>query len=262
MDYYHLLGVTREADSAEIKRAYRRLASQHHPDKGGDKVKFQEIQSAYDTLSDPQKRAMYDNPVRNPGGFQFDVNGAGFDFESIFDMFGARFNSGRAPQRQTVTRISLWIQLEDVAKGGKRPITLGTQHGTMTIEIEIPAGINDGDNVQYARLGPNSTDLVINYRIHPHPKWQRSGLNLTVDHSIDIFDLVTGGETTVADILGNQLTLQIPELTQPGSFLRLKGRGLPGRNTVPGDLLVRVQGRMPSYVDNKIIDAIKEFHKK
>jgi len=268
-DFYSTLGVDRGATPDEIKRAYRRAASAHHPDKGGDKNKFQEIEEAYRTLSDPQKRQQYDNPA--PQGFSFEfgpggVGPGGFDFSSIFDMFGARFQPGHPAhpqqQRQHQTRMSLWIRLEDVAQGGRRPVTIGTQHGTMTVEIDIPLGINDGDHVQYAKIGPNNTDLIVNFRIHPHPKWQRNGLNLMVEHPVSVWDCLTGGETQVTDILGNQLALTIPQLTQPNSLLRLKGRGLPNRQGPAGDLLVKINARMPSFIDPKLVEQIKLYQKK
>ena len=267
MDHYSTLGVNKDASPDDIKRAYRKLASQHHPDKGGDKATFQKVQQAYETLSDPGRRQQYDNP--QPQGFHFEFGpGGGFDFHNIFDMFGARFNHGHNPfqqqqqQRQQQTRMSLWVRLEDVAQGGRRPVAVGTQHGTQTVDIDIPFGINDGDHVQYAGLGPNKTDLIIQFRIHPNPKWQRNGLHLTVDHQVSVYDCLIGGETTLSDIQGNQLTLSIPPLTQSNSLLRLKGRGLPGRQQPPGDLLVRIQARMPRHVDPKLAEMIREFRDK
>jgi DnaJ-class molecular chaperone len=153
--------------------------------------------------------------------------------------------------------MSLWVTLQDIAEGGRRPVTVGTQHGTMNIEIEIPLGINDGDNVHYSGIGPNGTDLIVNFRIHPNPKWERNGLNLTVDHQISIWDCLVGGETVVRDILGNHLSLNIPNLTQPNSMLRLKGRGLRSRDGKVGDLLVRIIARMPQSIDGPLVEHIK-----
>ena len=264
-DHYQTLGVQRGATPDEIKKAYRKLAGQHHPDKGGDKLKFQEIQKAYEVLSDDSKRGQYDNPNQ---GFHFEFNGGpngGFDFNNIFSMFGQQFHGGPQPghrQRQQFTRMSLWVTLQDVASGGKRTVAAGTQQGTMNIEIEIPLGINDGDNVQYTGIGPGGTDLIVNFRIHNNPKWQRNGLNLTVDHQISIWDCLVGGETEIKDVLGNPISITIPPCSQPGGLLRLKGRGLAQRQGNPGDLLVRIQAKMPTSLDTDLVERIKQEQKK
>jgi curved DNA-binding protein len=257
-DHYQTLGVPRGASQEEIKRAYRKLAAQHHPDRGGDTAKFQDIQTAYSVLSDDQKRGQYDNP--GPANFQFEFNGPnGFDFNSIFNMFGAQFQHPhhQGHQRQH-TRMSLWVTLADVAQGGRRPVTIGSQHGNMTIEIEIPLGINDGDNVQYSGIGPNNSDLVVNFRIHPNPKWERNGLNLTTEHAISVWTCIVGGELEIQDVLGNQLTLTVPTSTQPGSLLRVKGRGLTTKNKMSGDMFVRIQAKIPNNIDTALIEKIKQ----
>jgi molecular chaperone DnaJ len=253
MSYYNILGVQKTAAADEIKQAYRRLASQHHPDKGGDKATFQQIQEAYNTLGDAQKRAEYDNPgFKMHGG----VGGQPFNFESIFDIFGTRFQNIH-PQR-TQARMSLWIQLVDVAEGGKRVISLGTQQGVQAVEIDIPVGINDGDTVQYAGIAPGGGDLIITFRIHPNPQWQRKDANLTTEHIITVWDCILGCDTLIRDILGNQLNLTVPARTQPGSVLRLRGRGLKRRNGSPGDLLVKIQARIPDQIDSDLLAQIEK----
>ena len=246
--HYQTLGVERTASAEEIKLAYRKLASQHHPDRGGDPAKFQTIQAAYDVLGDASKRQQYDNPAPQFAG------GAPFDFDNIFNMFGARFQHPGQAQQQV--RMSLWISLADVAQGGRRAVSLGN----MTVEIEIPLGINDGDNVQYANLGPGGTNLVVNFRIHPHPRWQRQGLNLTQDETVVIWDLILGGELPVRDIQGTTLNMTIPAGTQPGTQLRLKGRGLRNRQGDAGDLFVRLQARLPDTIPQALLDQIAQTH--
>jgi molecular chaperone DnaJ len=257
-DYYQILGVDRNATTDQIKRAYRKLASQHHPDKGGDKARFQEIQQAYATLGDEQKRAQYSNP--QPQGFNFQHPGSagGFDFQTIFDVFGARFQHPGHQRMQQQARMSLWITLPDVAVAGKKTISVGTQQGTMTVEIEIPVGINDGDTVQYSGIGPNGMDLLITFRIHPSPQWERHGFNLITEHVINIWDLIVGAEIQLRDILGNTLSLTVPAGTQPGTTFRLRGRGLTQRGGEFGDLLVRVQATIPKDIPKNIIDAIQQ----
>ena len=257
-DYYSTLGVDRNASSDEIKSAYRKMAMKHHPDRGGSNEEFQRIQEAYAVLSDDQKRAEYTNPQQNHFSFQFGPGG--FDFNNIFNMFGQHHPHQHRPPPQT--RMSLWVTLADVARGGSRPVTISTHAGVMTVEIEIPTGINDGDNVQYSRIGPNGTDLIVNFRIHPSPKWQRNGLNLTTDHPVSIWDCLVGGDTQVQDILGNTITMVVPPLTQPGSLLRMKGRGLTTREGQVGDLMVRIQARMPGKLDPELVKMIEEHRHK
>jgi DnaJ-class molecular chaperone len=256
-DHYQTLGVERNATPDQIKRAYRRLASQHHPDKGGDKNKFQEIEAAYRTLSDPQKKAMHDNPSPFGGGFNPGMGGQSFNFESIFDIFGTRFQHPHQQQRRAQHAImTLWVTLRDIAQGGHKSISVGTHLGTTAVEIEIPLGLNDGDNVQYPGVGPGGIDLIITYRIHPDPKWIRNGLTLQTEHTISIWDLVVGCETPIKDILGNTLSLTIPPKTQPGTILRLRERGLNSRNSESGDLLVKIQAQIPTNIPQELLDHI------
>ena len=250
---YQTLGVNHDATAEDIKRAYRRLASKHHPDRGGDTKAFQEIQTAYDTLSDPGRRASYDNPGFG-GSFRSD---APFDFQTIFDIFGTRFQHPHQ-QRVQQARMSLWITLRDVALGGKRTISVGTQAGTAAVEIEIPPGINNGDTVQYPRLGPNNMDLLVTYRIHPDPKFDRQGLNLFMEHQVDVWNMIVGGTAVVKDLQANTLEIAIAPGTQPGTTVRLRGRGLPGQGGTSGDLLVRLQAHIPQSIDPELLDLIKK----
>jgi DnaJ-class molecular chaperone len=258
-DYYATLGVPRTATADEIKQAFRRLASQHHPDKGGDTQKFQAIQEAYATLGDEQKRAEYNNPRPQFAGFPGGVN-----INDIFSMFGhgqQGFGQGGGfnhhPRRAHV-RMTLWITLLDVATGGSRTVSLGTHAGVSAVEIEIPPGINDGDNVQYEGIGPGGADLVVQFRISPDRKWTRDNLNLTMETKLDIWNLVLGGELTIDTITGKTLSTQIPPRTQPGTSLRLRGKGLRDRNGSVGDMYVRVQAQIPEHIAPEIIDAIQK----
>ena len=258
-DYYQILGVPRSASADDIKKAYRRLASQHHPDKGGDKEKFQEIQEAYNTLSDPTLRNDYDNPRQS---FNFARGNPGFNLDEIFNMFGADF---RNPHRHAAAaRLSLWISLEDVIKGGPRSVALQIGNRVSSVEINIPAGIEDGDTIRYPGLSPDGNDLVIHYRIKPDPRFQREGRNLICQQDIDLWDLILGCEVMIEDATRATLALTVPPKTQPGSLLRIRGRGipasnLPGRasNLPTGDLLVKVQARIPEQIDPEIIDVIR-----
>lgn len=255
---YQTLGVERTASADEIKRAYRRLAGQHHPDKGGDTRLFQEIQAAYDVLGNPQRRAEYDNP--NPGGMHFGsgFGGQPFNFDTIFDIFGTRFQHGGFHQQRAQARMTLWITLADVARGGRQTVSVGTPQGTQAIDIEIPLGINDGDTVQYSGLAPGGADLIIQFRIHAHPGWQRQGPNLILEQQVSVWDCILGTEINIRDLLQNQLTVTIPARTQPGTMMRLRGRGIPQRHGPAGDLFVRVQVTIPDSIDEDLLQTIQQ----
>ena len=258
-DYYQILNIPRTASADEIKRAYRRLASQHHPDKGGDTARFQEVEEAYRVLGDANRRQEYDNPRPT---FNFNRGAPGFNLDEIFNMFGADFRHDN--RSGPVARLSLWVDLEDVVRGGPRSVALQVGNRVTSVEINIPPGIEDGDSIRYPGLSPNGSDLVIHYRIKPNPRFEKDNRNLICQHEISIWDLVLGCEITVIDAVGTTLALTVPPGTQPNSLLRIRGRGipastLPGRtpNLAPGDLMVRMVARIPNNIDPEIIEVIR-----
>lgn len=252
-DHYATLGVARTASQDEIKRAYRKLASQHHPDRGGDTARFQQIQAAYDVLGDAAKRAEYDNPRPQFSGF---AGGPHFNMNDIFStMFGRGFSQRAQP---SFVRMSLWIRLYDVAVGGTRTVAVGTPQGQQTIEVEIPKGINDGDSVQYQGLAPGGQDLVIQYRVHPDPVWQRNGLDLICERLVSVWDMILGADIAVKTITGSELVTAVPPRTQPKTMLRLRGQGLVDRANNRGDIFLRVQPEIPNNIAPEIIEAVQK----
>lgn len=256
-DFYKILGIDKQASAEDIKRAYRRMASQHHPDKGGDKTRFQEIQEAYSVLGDEQKRREYDNPQPQFG--QMNFGPGGFDLNQLFSMFGAQhaMHSSRTP------RLNLWIGLRDVAEGGSRTVALQVNHTVENIQIDIPQGLADGDTVRYPGLAPGGHDLIITFRVRPEPGWTREGQDIITEIDVGLYDFILGGQVTVEDVRGRSLLLTIPPGTQPGSLLRMRGRGLPP-STLPGraggksgDMLVRVRPRMPKQFSQEFLDAVR-----
>ena len=256
-DHYAALGVPRTATAAEIKQAFRKLASQHHPDKGGDTAKFQSIQAAYAVLGDEQKRAEYDNPQPQFGGFG--GFGGGPQFNDIFSqMFGGAGFGQQHPRRNHV-RMTLYISLLDVAQGGKKAVAVATSQGQSTVELDIPLGLNDGDNIQYGGLAPGGQDLVITFRIRSEPAWHRDGLNLTVDHSISVWDLILGTDITVNNILGHSLTVKVPPRCQANAVLRLRSQGLRDRRGAQGDMFVKLNARIPATLAPELVEAIEKY---
>lgn len=261
-DYYSILGVERTATADEIKMAYRRLAAKHHPDRGGDKNKFQQVEEAYRILSDDQQRAAYDQPQSHFTNF---AGGFGFNFNDLFGQmfggnpgFGSQFNTGA---RAYSVRMSLWIQLVDAVTGGRRPVSVSTPQGSTVIEIDIPPGVNDGDAVRYPNLAPGNGDLVVQFRIHPHPQWQRSGLDLMTEQSVSVWQLIMGGEISVTSITGETLITAVPARTQPRSTLRLKHKGIRDQRGAIGDILIRLNAHIPTNIDSTLLDAIEKYSK-
>ena len=255
-DHYATLGVARNATTDEIKKAFRKLASKNHPDKGGDTQKFQEIQAAYDVLGDAVKRAQYDNPQPQfagmPGGTQFNMG------DIFAQMFGGHPGFAQQHPRRNHMRMSLWITLKDVSTGGNRQVAVGSPSGQATIEIDVPQGINDGDMVQYQGLAPGGQDLVIEFRVHPHPQFRRDGLNLTVEYKCSVWDMILGGDTEIGNLDGTELVVTIPPLTDNGTTLRLRGRGLQDRKGNKGDLFVRLNAVLPKSISPELATAIQQ----
>lgn len=255
-DHYATLGVARSATAEDIKRAYRRLASQHHPDKGGDTAKFQQIEEAYRVLGDPGSRQEYDNPAQF-ARFSRQA-GAPFDFDSIFDVFGARFGAAASAQRAT-TKAQIWVGLKDVVMGGRRTISVSSPRGQSNIEIEIPASIEDGDMVRYPGVAPGGGDMVISFRIRPEPNWSVQDNNLITDQSVSIWDLIMGTTIKIRTLDEREIEVSVPARTQPNTLLRVKGLGIKSRhNPVQGDLFVKLQARLPEIISPDLISQIDQ----
>lgn len=248
-DYYQILGVNRNASEQDIKKAYRKLAGEHHPDRGGDADKFKAVQEAYDVLSDKSKRSAYDSPH----GFYTNRN----NFDDLVNRYFKDFNV-HVDMRQQMrdTRMVLRIDLDDVASGGPRLVSVNTRTGSTPIEIDVPQGVLDGETVRYPKM-INNQDLVVEFRINPHQEWRREGLDMWCEKQLNFWELVVGTEVIVKDILGRSVNLKVPAKTKPDSSLRLKGRGLqrPGHN--PGDIFVKIRATLPDNIPDDIVDILR-----
>ena len=260
-DHYKTLGVDRNASPDDIKKAYRKLAGQHHPDKGGDTATFQKIQSAYETLSDPEKKNQYDNP--NPfgggmpgGGFHHGFPG-GFHFNQSFDIndiVGQMFG-GRQPFQQQY-RTTVWVSLEQVYSGGEQTLQMQSPNGISNVKIDIPIGVENGATLRYDNLIPNGI-LLIEFRVHPHQLYDRIGQNLQSVKRISVLDLIVGTDFEFTTISGKTFTVQVKPNTQPDSTLRIAGQGLPFMNEQGnGDQLILIKPFIPDKIDKQITDSI------
>jgi DnaJ-class molecular chaperone len=267
MDHYSTLGVSKTATPDEIKKAYRKLASQHHPDKGGDTATFQKLQTAYDTLSDPQKKEQYDNPSpfgnQRGGGWQeangmppgFNFGGAGFEeiFGQIFKQHAQRPQQARQPPSY---RTSVWVSLEQVYTGTEQAMKLQTPNGTHSVSIAVPKGMTDGGQMRYDGLIEGAS-LIVEFRIHPHLKFNRRGNDLECNHQISVLDLIAGTSFEFVTLSGKTLEVTIQPKTQPYMHLKLAGQGMPILNTSAyGDQIILLKPFIPDTIDERITNSI------
>lgn len=272
-DLYSILGVDKSADQDEIKRAYRRLAAQHHPDRGGDTKRFQEIQSAYDTLSDPNKRAEYDNPRPQMGGFHFEAHGFPPGFEEMFSQFGDPF-SGFFRQRQTPRNRTLNLQasitLEDAFTGKDLLANINLPTGkTITVELKIPAGIQDGMNLRFSGIGddtiPNAPkgDVHLSVHVQPHHLFQRQGDDLIQQLNLNCFDAILGKTLNVRTIDGKNLEIKVAPGTQHGQILSINGYGMPhvNENRMRGRFLISINITIPTNLTDPQKELVRILNK-
>lgn len=299
-DYYSLLNVSRTASADEIKKSYRKLAMQYHPDKNpGNKAaeeKFKEITEAYEALSDPKKRDMYDQfghagaqgfgagGFGNAGGGGFEgfksQGGAGDPFQDIFgDMFGDIFSGGKTssssrtkrPAKGTDLRYTLNITFEDAAVGTEKVISFMRQRGnkeeSAKLSVNVPAGVKEGQRLKLTGegdSGPNTTgpgDLYVIVNLQEHSLFKRNENDITLDLPISYTDAILGTSIEVPTLTGKAM-IRIPEGTHSGQTFRLKGKGFPKVGGFgAGDMLVKVLVDTPNNLSNKEKEMIKELAK-
>jgi curved DNA-binding protein len=261
MDHYQTLGVAKTATPDEIKKAYRKLASQHHPDKGGDTAKFQEIQTAYDTLSDPTKRQGYDNPRPQfqdfgegfPGGFSF-RSGPGFD--DLFEMFNRQHQQQRRPQQ--VFRTAISVSLFQSYQGGEQIINLQTHTGTQAIKVTVPKGVNNGDQVRIDNV-IDGASLLVEFRIQPDLKFERRGHDLIATQNVSVLDLIAGGSFEFTSLSGKTFEVNVKSKTQPYVQLRIPGQGMPiGNSGNFGDQIILIKPFIPDMIDEQVMNSIQQ----
>jgi curved DNA-binding protein len=265
-DYYETLGVSRGASDDEIRAAYRKLARKHHPDVNpGNKAAedtFKEINEAYSVLSDPEKRKRYDSLGQNwkegaePPNWEGarvefgDVEGFG-DFSEFFEnIFGGRRGRGGAnfTRRGRDLEAEVTISLEEAHRGTNRTFSFrGPDGKEKSIQVNIPAGVSDGELIRVANEGQAGTgggppgDLFVRVRIQPHPLYKTlDDSNLELDLPVAPWEAALGATVRTPTIDG-PVELRIPPNTQSGKRLRLRGQGLNRRSGGRGDQYVRIE---------------------
>lgn len=302
IDYYKILGVNKKATAEEIKKAYRKLARKMHPDLNpNDKEaqrKFQELNEANEVLSDPEKRAKYDKYGENwkhgeeqekaqqqyqqqskrqqwSGGtgqtFYTEGDFSDSDFSDFFHtMFGSGFSqrsgsSGRHYRYKGADyQAELHLTLREATRTHQQTLSVDDKN----VRITIPAGVADGQKIKLAGYGqpgaegsPNG-DLYITFNIGDDPQFKRHGDDLHTDTTIDLYTAVLGGEVMI-DTLDVQVKMTIKPGTQPGSKLRLKGKGFPvyKKEGNFGDLYVTLKVQLPEHLSGKEKELFTELSK-
>ena len=273
-DFYAVLGVPKDADAATIKKTYRNLARELHPDKTrGDKKledRFKEVSEAYDILGDEKKRAEYDEArsLYESGAFrQGGFNGFSGDFSDLFggggDIFSSLFGGRRAPRKGQDLQTETTISFKESIFGKEVTLKLSAQgNAPSTITTRIPAGVSDGAKIRIkGRGGPGEAgpgDLYIIVHVTPLPIFGRKGDHLTVTLPITFTEAALGADVAVPTIDGDEVTLRIAPGTQNGKTLRIKGRGVKKGVNV-GDLLVTLNVQVPQRLDGAARKALEEF---
>ncbi len=292
-DPYQVLGVSRGADQSEIKRVYRKLAKELHPDRHPDDTRtaerFKEVSAAYSIVGDQDTRRKFDRGEINaagqrqgPGaGFwrgQTGAGGAAADFQGfefggggMEDLFADLFGSRRRGQRRGPRarrggdrRYTLRVDFIEAARGTTRRLSLP---GDSTLDVRIPAGIDSGQQIRLKGKGEEDPtggpagDALIEIQVEPHPIYRRSGLDVHVEVPVTLPEAVLGGSITVPTVHGD-VSLKVPKHSNTGTTLRLKGKGIQAKKAGrAGDQYVKLKIVLPDKIDSDLVKLVERWAK-
>jgi curved DNA-binding protein len=285
-DYYKILGVDRKATDDDIRKAYRKLAKQYHPDYNPNnnqaEERFKEINEAYEVLSDSKKRGHYDrlgsdysNWQRrgNPGDFNWDQyggypGGAGVNMDDLNEMFGRGgfsdffqtiFGMGGNRQAQRSQPQGYQQELEITFEESYKGTTRRLQTEGREKQVRIPAGVRTGSKVRVAGAGPNGLDLYLIVQVAEDKRFERHGNDLNTTAAVNVFTAILGGEAEV-ETMDGKIKLNIPAGTQPEQVFRLAGRGMPHLKNPKekGDLYVKLKVQIPKYLSAEQRELLDE----
>jgi curved DNA-binding protein len=250
-DYYEVLGVSRGADADAVKRAYRKLARKYHPDVSKEKnaeSKFKELQEAYEVLRDPEKRAAYDHlgrdyrtgqQFRPPPDWSQRFGHSGSqrfsDLNGFSDFFSTLFGGAAGGPPPDADAGHLEVTVEEAFAGTKRRVTLNEGGRARFVDVQIPAGVSDGQSLRIAGGGGS---LIFRIRLRPHALYVAQGKDVQIELPLAPWEAALGAKVAVPT-LGGTVELTVPAGAQSGQKLRLRGRGLPG--TPNGDQIVSIK---------------------
>jgi len=285
-DYYKILGVEKNASKDDIKKAFRKLAHEHHPDKGnGNSEKFKEASEAYSVLSDDNKRKQYDTfGSAGPGGFHSGQGGfsggqgfGGFDFSSftrqyqtqngqafefdLGDIFGEFFGGGgRRPRKGANITVDVQLTFKESVFGVEKELNINKEK----IVITIPSGIENGQGLRVSGKGETGQggkgDLIVRVWVEEHKIFRKEGYNLITELPIKLTTALLGA-TLEVETLDGKIELKIPAGTTHNEILRVKQKGVPAEHGRRGDLLIVTKVDMPkklSKAAQKIVEELKK----
>ncbi|MBX4199988.1 J domain-containing protein [Candidatus Parcubacteria bacterium] len=280
-DYYKILGVPKGASEDDIKKAFRKLAHEYHPDKKtGNEAKFKEVNEAYSVLGDKKKRQQYDTFGSadansgfqggfNPSDFGFDFSnfsGQGFDPGDLSDILSSIFGGKRVRRGRDIA-VDIELSFQESIFGTERKVVINSRLVKQKeVKIQVPPGIDDGQMIRMSGMGETIEggmpgDLFIKVHVRRHPTFRKEGYNLIMDMTLKLSEALLGVEKHIATLDG-EILLRVPQGTNSGTILRVKNKGVPFSGSAKdrrGDLYVRITVKLPEKLSREAKKAVEEL---